>query len=428
MYPIFITQVSELEQILESEICFLFPVLHDFNLHRKQNTISFLYGFTISSKSEFLVGNGHYDLPKFELDIGRIRTSLSHICYNKKYLRYHENLLDADLIFWLNNGIPLPTISNPCINFFKRHEKTSSDIPIYSLIEEIREVRNSVLETPYDESVGRFYNNFINQLIKVEDAGLYTRTSGFDNVSKDDLEGVVFTEYNPYTLTGRPSNKFGGVNYAALNKSDGTRSKYVSRHPGGYLLETDYQAFHINLISKLLKYKFDGDPYRILAREFFHTNSPSIEQISLSKELTFQQVYGGVRSEFKNVEFFKRLSLYIHNMEADFLNKSIKSILFKKHIESTDSIVKTFNHLLQNFETEINSLVLTRLNRVLCNKKTKLILYTYDSFLFDIHPEENCDVLPQIQSAISSIGIKFRMKKGYNYNDMIYADIGDVIY
>ena len=33
----------------------------------------------------------------------------------------------------------------------------------------------------------------------------------------------VYTEYNLYTSTGRPSNKFSGVNYAALNKEDGSR-------------------------------------------------------------------------------------------------------------------------------------------------------------------------------------------------------------
>ena len=48
---------------------------------------------------------------------------------------------------------------------------------------------------------------------------------------KDYFESVFsvcrYTEYNLYTSTGRPSNKFGGVNFAALNKEDGSRNSFV---------------------------------------------------------------------------------------------------------------------------------------------------------------------------------------------------------
>jgi len=35
-------------------------------------------------------------------------------------------------------------------------------------------------------------------------------------------------KYNPYTITGRPSNAWRGVNYAALNKTDGSRKSFIS--------------------------------------------------------------------------------------------------------------------------------------------------------------------------------------------------------
>ncbi len=44
--------------------------------------------------------------------------------------------------------------------------------------------------------------------------------------------GIEWTEYHPYTLTSRPSNNFGGINYAALNKDDGSRDRFVSRFDG----------------------------------------------------------------------------------------------------------------------------------------------------------------------------------------------------
>ena len=49
-------------------------------------------------------------------------------------------------------------------------------------------------------------------------------------------DGLVYSEYNPYTTTGRPSNRFGGTNFAALNKTDGSREKYISRFDGGMLV------------------------------------------------------------------------------------------------------------------------------------------------------------------------------------------------
>ena len=70
-------------------------------------------------------------------------------------------------------------------------------------------------------------------------------------------KNIVFSEYNPYTSTGRPSNRFGGINFAALNKSDGSRAKFISRFGSkGKLVEFDYDAYHLRLIADKVGYKF----------------------------------------------------------------------------------------------------------------------------------------------------------------------------
>jgi len=53
-------------------------------------------------------------------------------------------------------------------------------------------------------------------LAEIERNGIYT------------TEGMVYSDYNIHTSTGRPSNSFGGINFAALNKNDGTRKKFIS--------------------------------------------------------------------------------------------------------------------------------------------------------------------------------------------------------
>ena len=40
------------------------------------------------------------------------------------------------------------------------------------------------------------------------------------------------------------SNNFGGVNYFALNKDDGSRDRFISRFEGGKLVQFDYDAYH----------------------------------------------------------------------------------------------------------------------------------------------------------------------------------------
>lgn len=422
MEPIFITKKEELERILNSEICFLFPVLKDPKEHYCRNTISFVYGFIISRRIEFLIGVEHYDIPKLECDIRRIRTKLRHISYKKKYLPFHEEILDVDLLKWLVSGEAIKLKSNSCIDFFHRNGKDNSIVPIYKWIEVIREIRDEILELQMPPApVIDSYNNLLNQLIKIEHAGLYCN---FDRYTLDQRNGdgkcVEYTEYNPYTLTGRPSNKFRGINYAALNKTDGSRERFISRFEDGYLVEFDYQAFHINLIAKILKYSFpENDPYSYLATEFFNTPEPTDEQIHASKELAFQQVYGGVRPEYKHIQFFKLLDEFLKKVEIENRNGTVKSFLFKKPIKSTENHIKIFNYLLQNLETEINSLILTKLNEYLKDKETKVILYTYDSFLFDYSPNDGREILKEIKNILGSIGIPSRIKIGKNYHTMI---------
>jgi hypothetical protein len=62
----------------------------------------------------------------------------------------------------------------------------------------------------------------------------------------------MYTEFNPYTITGRPSSGAARINLNSLNKEDGTRRMIISRHPNGRLVEFDYDSYHIRLIAKLI--------------------------------------------------------------------------------------------------------------------------------------------------------------------------------
>jgi hypothetical protein len=65
-------------------------------------------------------------------------------------------------------------------------------------------------------------------------------------------------------------------------------------------------------------------------------------------------------------------------------------------------------------ETEISMLFIYDVNRLLEYKKSKIILYTYDSFLIDYNLEDGYDLLKDIKHLL----INSKVKKGNNYKEM----------
>ena len=77
----------------------------------------------------------------------------------------------------------------------------------------------------------------------------------------------VYTQYNYRTTTTRPSNRFGGVNFAALNKDNGCRKTFIPENDK--LLEIDISAYHPTLASSLIHYTFDdGDIHKSFAKMY----------------------------------------------------------------------------------------------------------------------------------------------------------------
>lgn len=118
----------------------------------------------------------------------------------------------------------------------------------------------------------------------------------------------MFTQYNPYTTTGRPSNRHLNVNYSALNKSDGTRECFISRHPHGTLLQFDYESYHIRLIAKMVGYEFPKG-------ETGHQHLANLYgcDYETKKKITFTYLYGGLDDNVEEYHSFKRLMSILRN-------------------------------------------------------------------------------------------------------------------
>jgi hypothetical protein len=75
---------------------------------------------------------------------------------------------------------------------------------------------------------------------------------------------------------------------------------------------------------------------------------------------------------------------------------------------------KLFNYILQNLETATNVCILVALNKLLRGKNTKLVLYTYDSFLLDYDESEN--LLKDIEDIFKSKKLQIKIKHGTSYD------------
>lgn len=226
-----------------------------------------------------------------------------------------------------------------------------------------------------------------------------------------------YCEYNLFTLTGRPSNHFNNVNYAALKKEDGNRKRFVSRFDKGFLIEIDLSGFHLYLIYTILGLDFPENVYDELGKFYPKNESP--------KEYTFKQIYGGIDKELQEIEPFKSTHELIQQTFIAYKTGNLKTFLFDKPmiLEPGLNQTKVFNYMLQNLETEFNANLLQKLNEFLGFKTSKLILYTYDSFLIDYNMEDGNNVIRDLINIFKDI--PFKMKAGINYHELKLIQLGD---
>ena len=264
-----------------------------------------------------------------------------------------------------------------------------------------------------DEPVNKFYNNSIPLVFKfIEKNGIRVDSQLFEEYFDCNSQDRVYTQYNFNTTTTRPSNKFGGINFAALNKENGCRKSFIPENDK--FIEIDISAYHPTLAAHLVEYKFDTDDIHASFAKMYGVDYKK------SKELTFKQLYGGVFKQYKDLEFFVKIQKYIDELWEKYNNDGYIECMISKHRFEKDKLdsmnpQKLFNYLLQNLETSLNVRILGHVLRRLLSTKTKLVLYTYDAFLFDIDNNEEY-LIEDIENIFKRYGLKVKMKHGTSYD------------
>ena len=411
---------NQLDEFIEKNLnldCFIIPILSDVNRHPLENSLCAVYIKIVDGEEGLLCFN-HGETLRLSLEklltldrLGRKfvrdKKQLNHIVKLK-------NVVDVNLQYYMskNESLEWEELSTNTHDYFYRvmwkMKNTNRIIPILKHFELCRE-QVKVLEKYYQLPIHEQYNDeIINNLSFIESSGL----------RKDD--GIVYSEYNLYTSTGRPSNRFGGINFAALNKKDESRKPYRSRFEDGILIEFDYDAYHLRLIGHILDYKFPKGSVHEHMREFY--GDVTYEE---SKNTSFQYLYGRIPQQIIDTNpFFSRVNKYITEIWGEFKREDfVKSNIYKKTIYKKNLSAmnrnKLFNYMIQLLETENNMKVMTQLIPFLKDKQSKLILYSYDSFLFDFKLTDGLDFLKGVKQILEQGGVfPTKSSRGLNYHEM----------
>ena len=375
----------------------IFPLFQNRKEHPSVNKL--LGAFVFIGEDCYVLMNGHNDCLDVPLEVLQKGDSPKFI-FDSKWFPHQMELLNTQSVDVLYHLSQFKTYEYDMIyNSFTKGYRGKDNlrwIPITTITKIVVDFVNENLKYANTEGVGGydFYNSLVlPEFKKIESNGIPT------------TYGNEYSLYNNFTTTGRPSNTFGGVNYSALNKSDGSRDYIVSR--GSDLVQFDFDGYHVRLIARLVGESIPEDSaHEWLGKQYFGKAVLSDEDYLNSKKLTFQQLYGGIDVENLEISFFKKTDEFIREMYKRFLingyleTKVGKRIPFQKIDNHNPQ--KVFNYYLQALETETNVMVIKKINQLLEGKKTKLVLYTYDSFLFDLDTEEEW-VIDEIKTILDGI-------------------------
>ena len=425
-----IEKQDQLDQLHIGEDTFIHIIPTNENYHPTLQNISLLYVRWIKGHKGYILCVDHSE--SLSLTITDIIDKLSKVTniytLDKKAVLHHfptlsPQLIDVQLInsYQHFQEINIEQYESKVETDFKRKyytEAPSTLIPIAKHYEKYENIYDHIEQTinkiskdlePYaflNHYVAPLFYNIEKQGIKLSKEPFIEHFKTLPNPKFSVSKGKIYTQYNLNTLTGRPSNAFNGINFAALNKTNGERAAFIPEND--FLVEIDFKAYHPTIIAKLAGYEFTGNIYDQLANEFSGSTPETI------KELVFQQLYGGVRKDFQDKPFFKQVNDYTNRLWSD--NGVIGTQFgkrFTKEMIENPTPQKLLNYIVQNTETVFNVVQFSAVINFLKDKKTKIILYTYDSILLDYDSSETL-----LNSITSLLKFNYSTKTGHNYAEI----------
>ena len=147
------------------------------------------------------------------------------------------------------------------------------------------------------------------------------------------------------------------------------------------------------------------DVHEYFGKQYFGKKELSEEEYDQSKKITFRLLYGGIDDDFAKIPFFKKTRSFIRTLWSNFKENGfvvtplMKRPLYKNCLHDMNPN-KLFNDLLSEYNTNI-------------------ILYTYDSLLFDYDMSDGKELLNKLKDVMNQAGrFPVKIKAGVNYHAM----------
>jgi hypothetical protein len=412
---------NQLEELYSSDLeeAFIEIIPYSNEIHPVENQICAVYIRPLNSTKGYIASVSHSETLSLNIrEVKRLICKFKRIYVKdkKEFLHYFALHTLYDITLQQPTYIPEYTQTH---NWFYHKYKGKKDInriiPIVKHYEYCEKTFNN-LKNRINEPINNFYNHKATVVFNaIERSGIRINREKFESHFHILDSNTIYSQFNFKTLTGRPSNKFGGVNYAALNKENGDRECFLPSND--LLFELDINAYHPTLLSNLVGYDF--------GERDIHQSFAEMYQVDYkkAKELTFKQLYGGVFDQYKELEFFKKVQVYTDDLWARFQNDGFVECPISNHVYKRDELQdmkpqKLLNYLLQNLETANNINIIWEMFQLLKGKNTKLILYTYDSFTFDVDKTEK-DTMIKIMDIFKKYKLKIKCEWGVNYGEMV---------
>jgi hypothetical protein len=390
-------------------------------VHPTLNKVSLVYIKPLTNGNEkgYILSIDHNEsLPVSIKHINQVLKSFDEIYVRDKktFLYYFQIKCSIDLLLNLNTYIhPSTPVHDHFYNTHSSRLDINRIIPLVKHHERCEIIFDRISD--YIQPTTKHNDTLTYSFFYIEKNGIKINKDIFDQYFKPANENFnikdnkIYTQYNLHTTTGRPSNTFNSINFAALNKDNGCRNAFIPENDK--FVEIDISAYHPNLAAQLVGYKFNKPIYEDFA-EYAGV------EIKEAKDLMFRQMYGGIYDNYKNWPFFVKLKEYINRTWDEYETSGMvrvpdSSKCFHRNKLEDMNPQKLFNYILQNLETSSNSRFIQSIIKILKGKNTKLVLYTYDAFLFDIDNDEEY-ILDDIKEIFRAHNLEIKYKHGVSYD------------
>jgi hypothetical protein len=273
------------------------------------------------------------------------------------------------------------------------------------------------------ESNAEWQNKYAEVYKWVEEQGILIDEKVFDKYFETPWKGRslrdsrVYSCYNLYNITSRPTNAFNSINFLAFNKENHSRTAFIPQNDA--FVEFDFDGYHLRLVANLMHLELPQDQsvHEYLGKQYFSKNELTPEEYQESKKITFRQMYNGVEDEYKHIPLFEHVAEFVQAMWEEYKRVRYTTLPNgRKIVQENANPQKLFNYYIQCLETVNNVKKLDKLKHYLQDKKSKVLLVVYDSILIDYSAEDGKGTLSHIKDILEAERFRVKAKKGHNYN------------